>query len=80
MPTEAPLAPEVSKAHLGSTCLLVMSAWFDEPSKARQRYGRTSGQVEGGRDATAGDRSVQGTSAASGSEIERNGERLTTCV
>jgi DNA-binding NarL/FixJ family response regulator len=52
MPTEVPVDPEVLKAHLGSACLLVMSAWFDEPSKERAR---ACGAVELLEKATLGD-------------------------
>lgn len=37
MPTDIPLDADVLKAHLGSACLLVMSAYFDEASTERAR-------------------------------------------
>lgn len=35
MPAEVAMEPEDLKTHLGSACLLVMSAWFDERSRDR---------------------------------------------
>jgi DNA-binding NarL/FixJ family response regulator len=40
MHAEVPVEPELLQAHLGAACLLVMSAYFDEPRAERARaYG-----------------------------------------
>jgi two-component system, LytTR family, response regulator len=37
MPSEGAVEAEILCAHVGSRCLLVMSAWFDESTKARAK-------------------------------------------
>jgi DNA-binding NarL/FixJ family response regulator len=37
MPSQIDLSPDQIRLELGSCCLLVMSAWFDEPTKIKAR-------------------------------------------